>query len=424
MARNVFVVGLDDLNLRALEAIPDAEDYHFHQLLTIEELQEGHEIRVLDLLDKATAQLEAFNGPIDAIIGYWDFPVSSMVPLLARRFGLPGASLEAVLKCEHKYWARRQQQEVIDEYPPFAVVDPFDDAALRRIEVPLPYWIKPVKAFSSELAYRVSAPDDLSAAVSKIRAGIRRIGDPFEWVLSRVDLPPEIAEVGGNACIVEGEVSGRQGTVEGYVRGGEVISYGVVDSLTYPGTSCFERYQYPSTLPEDVQERFVDVAARLLEQIGLERSTFNMEFFWDAETDRVFVLEVNPRHSQSHTELFALVDGFCNHKIAVDLALGRDPEPGHRQGKYRLAAKWHLRRFEDALVTRSPLPHEVREVEQAIPGTAIRVIAEKGDRLSGLHDQDSYSYKLANVYVGAASEEELADKYRRCAERLPFAFES
>lgn len=46
----------------------------------------GGEIPLCDVLDKAAGQLEKFEGPVDAIIGFWDFAVSSMVPILCQRF--------------------------------------------------------------------------------------------------------------------------------------------------------------------------------------------------------------------------------------------------------------------------------------------------------------------------------------------------
>ena len=49
---------------------------------------------------------------------------------------------------------------------------------------------------------------------------------------------------------------------------------------------------------------------------------------------------------------------------------------------------------------------------------------EPGERLSQRHDQDSYSYAIANVYVGGADEEELVGKYTRTVAALPFEIES
>ncbi|MFC3518966.1 hypothetical protein ACFPZ0_06255 [Streptomonospora nanhaiensis] len=89
--KNVFVVGLDAKNRETLEHVPDAARLRFHGLLEPEELQEG-EVDIEALLDKARAQLDGFDGDIDAIVGYWDFPVSMIVPILTSEYGLPGTS--------------------------------------------------------------------------------------------------------------------------------------------------------------------------------------------------------------------------------------------------------------------------------------------------------------------------------------------
>lgn len=70
------------------------------------------------MLKKAEEPLRQFSGSIDAIISYWDFPGDTMVPILCEKFGLPSPSLEDILKCGHKYWARLEQQKIIPEHIP------------------------------------------------------------------------------------------------------------------------------------------------------------------------------------------------------------------------------------------------------------------------------------------------------------------
>src|SRR5690625_4716344 len=156
MSRNIFVLGLDELNHQELRKLPNAEGYDFHQLLTVEQLQSGT-VSVPDLLEEAHRQLDDFEGSIDAIVGYWDFPISVMVPILCQRYGLPSADLEAVAKCEHKYWSRLEQQKVIDEYPAFGLIDVEDDSPMMPEHVSYPAWIKPVKSTSSEGAHRIAS---------------------------------------------------------------------------------------------------------------------------------------------------------------------------------------------------------------------------------------------------------------------------
>lgn len=422
MPANIFVLGLDELNLTTLRRMRDVDRYRFHPLLSVEELLQAEEIRLTDLLAKAEAQLDAFPDRIDALIGYWDFPVSSMVPILRQRLGLPGPSLAAVVTCEHKYWCRLVQQQVISELPRFGLVDPADPGAAPPDGLAYPLWVKPVKSFASELAFRAADDAQWRAALAALRAGIARVGEPFDLVLDRLELPPEIARAGGQTCLVEEALEGLQVTVEGYRYHGDVHIYGVVDSVRFPGSSSFLRYEYPSRLPPPVQHRVSELTATVIDRIGLDETAFNVEYFWDPVRDTVALLEVNPRPSQSHARLFADVDGVPNHQCLVRLALGRDPQLPHRAGPYRVAAKWFLRRFTDGLVTRVPTATEIARTERAVPGTAVEVVARPGVRLSDLHRQDSYSYELGHVYVGAADDAELQAKYERCVAELPFEF--
>ncbi|MGY1841789.1 MULTISPECIES: ATP-grasp domain-containing protein [unclassified Modestobacter] len=422
MAANVFVLGMDDLNAEILDDLPEHR-YRFHGLLTKEELIGVEDIDLPAMLDRAQTHLEAFDGPIDAIIGYWDFPVSSMVPILCRRYGVPGPSLEAVTKCEHKYWSRLEQRKAIDEVPGFALVD-VDGPARLPAELSYPVWLKPVKSVSSEMAFRVADDDQLAGALAEIREGIGKYAEPFEFVLDQLDeLPSGIAEVGARVCLAEEAAVGRQVTVEGYRTAGRSHVYGIVDSLHYPGTSSFLRYQYPSQLPAEVQRRMATLSERVIDQIGLEQMTFNIEYFWDPETGHIRLLEVNPRHSQSHARLFEHVDGISNHELLVELALGQEPAEPHGDGAYGIAGKCFLRAFDDALVTRAPSPEDVARVEREVDGVTVEVVAEQGHRLSELAQQDSYSYELARLFIGAEDEAELEAKYDQCVRMLPFEFE-
>lgn len=146
--QNVFVIGLDDANLPTLEAAAAARSLRYHRLLTIEELQ-GGEVSVPELIDKARAVLDAFDGSIDAIVGYWDFPVSTLVPILAEHYGTRSTGLESIVKCEHKYWSRLEQQKVTDRHPRFGRVDLDTDDPRPPENVRFPMWVKPALSYSS-----------------------------------------------------------------------------------------------------------------------------------------------------------------------------------------------------------------------------------------------------------------------------------
>lgn len=416
--KNVFVLVMDEHNREVLEAMPEADQYRFHPVLSLDAIT-GDEIAFGVVLAAAQRILDNVEVPIDAIIGFWDFPVTSLIPLLRRRYGLPAVALEEVVMCEHKYWSRLVQSEVIDEYPPFALVDPQSDRLVPS-GLRFPMWVKPVKSFSSVLAFGVADQEAFDSALAQIRDGIGWLGEPFDALLEYVDLPPEIVRAGGQMCLAEEEITGRQLTVEGYRYHGEVVLYGVVDSVLYDDSPSFQRYQYPSSIPDRVIDRLGEISRRVIERIGLESMTFNIEYFWDPDTDAIMLLEINPRHSQSHAELFAAVDGMANHQVMLRLALGLDPCFPHRRGKYQIAAKFFVRRFSDGVVRRHPSVAEIDAIKRIFPGTAIVLTAHAGDVLSQMKEQDSYSYELASVFIGAENESELLGKFDQVVAALRY----
>ena len=423
--KNVFVVGLEPFNLALLRGLADAEQYSFNELLAYDEVVHPRSGRIdLDaLLATAERRLAAFSGAVDAIIGYWDFPGSVIVPILRRRRGLPGPRLEAVAACEHKFWCRTEQQLATPEIVPrFCAVDPFAEDPLSLIDLPFPFWIKPVKAHSSYLGFKIRDAADFRACLPVIRANIGHFGEPFDAFLGMVEVPDPVAGVGGNYCIAEEIISaGHQCTLEGYAHQGEIVVYGVVDSIrSGKHRSSFARYQYPSRLPRRVQDRMIEAARRFLRHVGFDAAPFNVEFYWHPPTDAVRMLEINTRISKSHCPLFKMVDGESHQKVAIDLALGRRPDFPHRQGRHRVAAKFMLRTFEDGIVERVPRAADMARLQRRYPDALIRLMADDGTRLAHLAYQDSYSFEIAEIFLGADSQRELLVKYDDALELLPF----
>jgi len=419
--KNIFVLGSDDFNLAQMRALKGAQNYCFHELFHHREVKASPEIPAQRLYEEAIERLDHFDGSIDAIVGYWDFPVSTMLPLLCRRYGLPSPSFEAVLKCEHKYWSRLEQRRVVPEHvPDFCAVDPFADDAAGQISIDYPFWLKPVKAASSYLGFKIRSASELETAFDRIRRGIFRFAKPFNYLLQFADLPDEIAAVDGYHCIAESIISrGRQVTLEGYVYRGEVTVYGIVDSIREGRhRSSFARYQYPSNIPRGIAATMVSLTRRYLEYIGFDNGPFNIEYYWDSARQRIWLLQVNTRISKSHCPLFRHVDGASHHKVLLDLALGLCPEFPYRAGQYRCAAKFMWREYEDAKVTRVPTSAELEDICSRFPGAEIQMHVREGMRLSELTDQDSYSYEVAVVFLGADSQKELLDKYRAVREAI------
>ena len=448
MKKNIFVIGLEDFNLQSLKNLPEASGYEFHSLLDFSEIRGNSkdlmwtedksprpDIAVTDqtenlaldatkLLALCEQRLENFQGSVDAIIGYYDFPVTIMLPILRKKYNMPGPSLESVLKCEHKYWSRIEQQHIIPHHIPFfQTFDPFNDTEIQNLELVYPFWIKPVKSFRSFLAFRINDGNDLESAIHEIRENITYISKPFTDFLEMATLPKNIKQTENRTCIAESLLSGSQCTLEGYVYDNTVTVYGVVDSIRESDRSSFSRYQYPSQLPEDIQQRMISIAESVLTQKGFNNSPFNMEFFYNQTEGQVYLLEINPRISQSHADLFEKVNGKSHHIVAIETALGQNPEYRLKQGEYEMACKFMLRHFENARIKKTPTAEQLKEVETTIPGTRIEILVKPGIMLSDLSIQDSYSYELADIYIGGEDESAILNKYQLVLEMLHFEFE-
>jgi len=422
--KNIFVIGLDPFNLRKLRGIRNNEHYNYHSLLAYEEVVKPLDYPYEAMLKKAENQLRRFPGTIDAIISHWDFPADTMLPILCRKFGLPSPTLETVLKCGHKYWARLEQQKIIPEHiPAFCAFDPFAGDPLGRIDLPFPFWIKPVKSFGSFLGFFIDSEQTFHRHLPTIRSNIPRIGKAFNEALKHAELPPGVQGIDGNHCIAEEIIQGdRQNGPEGYVYNGEVHINGITDSVKDKAGRSFTSYEYPSVWPQHMQDKSIEVTRRLLSRLGLDNSAFNLEFIWDESTDELKLIEINPRISQSLSDMFEKVHGTSNHEVIVELAQGIKPDYPRNEGQFNCAAKFMWRCYEDALVRRIPSPDEIAQVQEEFPGTEVYIEAREGRMLSELRDQDSYSYEIAIILLGAANHQQLLQRYARCQEILKFEF--
>ena len=186
----------------------------------------------------------------------------------------------------------------------------------------------------------------------------------------------------------------------------------------------FFRYEYPSSLPDGVREQMMEITQKIISHIGFENSAFNIEYYWNREHDKIWLLEINTRIAQAHSDLFEKVDGCSNHEITVSVTTGRKPDFPFREGPFGKAAMLFWRVFDgDARVTRVPTEDEIRKVIEQFPGTHIRPQVHEGMMLSELPVQDSYSFEIAYIFVGADKQKGLLNKYYKIQRMLPFEFE-
>lgn len=254
--------------------------------------------------------------------------------LTAEAAGLPGTPVAAILACQHKLHARRVLEAVCPEANlPFAPLDAeYGGPVPERLPRGLSYsaYVKPVKAAFSVLARQVDSQADLHRHTRFGRRElwvIRRLVEPFERV-ARQRLPDAGS---AHRLLLEAPVQAPQFNLDGWVFRGQAHALGVVDAVMYPGTQAFMRWDHPSRLGADVQARALAVAQRFLAAVGFDHGLFNMEFFFDAATDRLTVIEFNPRLASQFSDLYLRTQGTDPHAMALALALGQDPAALPRQ---------------------------------------------------------------------------------------------
>jgi hypothetical protein len=414
--KNIFVVSMSSFQRSMFQQLEHADKCIFHQLLTNDVLDD-RDMTEPQLLEYAKQKLTDFEGSIDGIYGYGDFPMSTMVPILNEAFGLPFTPLTSYLKCDHKYWSRLEQQASISEYiPSFAVFDAFDDASFDTLPLAYPFWIKPVRSVSSHLGFKIESRDDFEQAKPIIRKQIDAVLQPFDRFLRYVsaDLPDNIRILPKHCFLAEELMGGHQCSLEASMKNNKLYVFGFVDTIHYPNSSSILSFQYPSKIPDSVQHEMARIGERFLQHIKFDNIAFHIEFFWDEARDIIRLIEVNTRMAQRHSKLFQDVEGVANHQGPLNLLLGYPPVLSPRKTEFNIAAVLFYRVDYNACVEAIPSKQDIAAIEAVLPGARVEIMVSQGERLSEIQGQDSYMYRLWGVYLGAEDEKALNEKYQTC----------
>jgi hypothetical protein len=303
--------------------------------------------------------------------------------LVAEQAGLPGTPPSAVAACQHKLLARQLLQDAAPEACP--TFEPLEAVYGGPIPAGLRYpsFVKPVKAAFSVLATRVDSARQLHDFTRFGRRElwvIRRLVEPFERVAQRL-LPPQAGTA--HRMLLEEPISAAQYNLDGWVEQGQLRVLGVVDALMYPDTQAFMRFELPTRLPPSVQQQAADVARRFLAAAGFTHGFFNMEFFHDAETGRLSVIEFNPRLASQFGDLYRRVAGLDAHRMALNLASGCDVFEGARQAPTAgAAASLVYRAFSADAVPPQPSPAARQALQQAFPDALFFGMPKQGHSLA------------------------------------------
>jgi hypothetical protein len=323
--------------------------------------------------------------------------------LLAERMGWPGTPVKAILACQHKLYARQVLQQVAPEANvPFEVLNAEYGSPVPE-GLSYPRFVKPVKAAFSVLAREVVNQAELHAHT---RFGvwelwvIRRLVEPFEQLAQRRLGGGEWPVSSAHRMLLEAPIKADQFNLDGYVFGGDVRAVGVVDAIMYPGTQAFMRHQLPTRLPPSVQARALDVARRFLQAVGFDHGLFNMEFFYDAASDRLSVIEFNPRMASQYSDLYRRVLGVDLHVVGLALAHGIDPATLPVQAPCAgAAASMVYRSFDPSDRVHLPTPTQRQAFAKAFPDSSVFVYEKSEGSIARDHKWlGSYRYGIVDLH--------------------------
>jgi hypothetical protein len=187
---------------------------------------------------------------IQGVITTDDYPGTTVASVVAHELNLPSPKPEANLFCQHKFYSRQIQALAAPEATPdFQLIDVRPEAAMPPGRS-FPLFVKPVKSFFSVGAQPVESRSDLEK-INNRWARSAAFFHPFEILFHKYTGH----FLGTNYLLGEGLLQGIQTTLDGYVCAGQVHVMGVVDSVMFPNTIAFQRFEYPSSVPAPVQDR-------------------------------------------------------------------------------------------------------------------------------------------------------------------------
>jgi D-alanine-D-alanine ligase-like ATP-grasp enzyme len=337
--------------------------------------------------------------------------------LACERLGLPGTPVAAIVRAQNKAAARAIHSQVLPEHTPAFCTFHFSADPDTAVTLPYPVFVKPVKAAFSVLARRCTSVADLRR---HLRFGpiekriIRALTRPFRQVSPRyID-----CEATADHFIAETALDpGVQFSVDGYAEHGQVHLLGIVDAHMYPGTQAFMRFELPTQLQESVSARALDVARRAVEALGFTHGLFNVEFIWHPATDRLWIIEVNPRMAGQFSDLYERVSGRSLWSLLFALSLGREvpPAPG---GAFGSAASFVFREF-DGGVKRAPSSAALARLAQMFPDARLYLDLKHG---AARRREERWvgSYRYALLHQGGNDHDDLMARFAAARATLDF----
>lgn len=409
--KKILVLFMKDWDQLAIQTYQESGRYQFYfegfDLFQFPQNARLLHFRVLDYIEHLKQKYRKIG--LDGIVSNHEQYGTLIAAVLAEYLGLPGNDPRAIINSQHKYYSRMIQERIVPEAVPRYTTIAFPLKKDQIIDLPYPFFVKPIKATYSVLAKVIQQQSEL--------VDLLHFGYFEEWIIRRLvkpfaDIMPLYSDqiIDPSGMLAEEIMIGDQMNIDGYCYRGQAFFLGAIDEIMYPGTDAFMRFEYPSHLPPSIQERAKIITKKVLEAIHYQHGFFNIEFIYDKSNDQLKIIEINPRMASQLVNLYQRVDGYHPYDILFALAVGEEPRVRQEPSKYHSAASFIFRKFDESAAQSIPTSDQIQQALAPYPDANLMLYFKKGAQLKReLKWLGSYRYAVLNL--GGV---DRSDLFRRC----------
>ena len=337
--------------------------------------------------------------------------------IIAEKMHWPGTPVKAILACQHKLYARQILQKVAPEANVKfkRLSSGYREKITEKIQ--FPKFVKPLKAAFSVLAKKIESYEELETHTKFNESElwiIKHLVEPFERIFQSHFPGSESA----HSLILEEPIIGQHFCLNGYFYKNCIKNLGVVGAVMYPKTNAFMRFEYPSSLSIDKIEEAEKIAEVFMKEIGFFHGMFNMEFIIERNTNKIKVVEFNPRMASQFADLYERVDGLKMHAMALSLAHGLDPKKISKVLPNANCAASFVYRIFDKNNRKPPISKKTRDSFFKKFPSALLFEFPKSDRQMERDFKWTGSYRYGVMHLGGDSFSDLKEKCENASKFL------
>ncbi len=420
--KKILVLFMKDWDQLAIQAYQESGRYQFYfegfDLFQFPQNARLLHFRVLNYISHLEQKYR--NIGIDGVVSNHEQYGALIAAVLAERLGLPGNDPRAIIASQHKYYSRMIQERIVPEAVPRYVSIPFPLKKDQIIDLPYPFFVKPIKATYSVLAKTIQQRSEL--------VDLLHFGYFEEWIIRRLvkpfaDIMPLYSDhtIDPSGMLAEEIMTGDQINIDGYCYQGQLYFLGTIDEVMYSGTDAFMRFEYPSQLPPSILERAKIITKKVLGAIHYQHGFFNIEFIYNKSNDQLKIIEINPRMASQLVNLYQRVDGYSPYDILFELAVGEEPKVEKEPSQYQAAASFVFRKFGETAVQSIPTSDQIQQALEPYPDANLMLYFKKGSQLKReLKWLGSYRYAVLNL--GGINSSDLFERCQSISHTLQFDY--